>query len=577
MMTRAWFRVAAAALVAGGGSAAASLVARQTTGSAAVPDPTAVSLCSVRSSTQICTAGTTEFRVVATPTGNLPSSYTGCHKHASDLLCNYPGGEVQILPASAAATTAAPTTPAPTATSATGAADATGRPTAVSECHKHGGDVFCMWGTTEFQVVGATATTEPPATYTACHAHGSSTFCRAPDGGEVEIRVQGASTTGDGHDDHGNGDAGGSNRNCHFHAGVEHCTGGSEAEEENSCEKVNRDYNIPLRVGLVFVIMATSSFGVFTPILLIRWWPTRTHAAFLVLKQFGTGVIISTAFVHLYTHAQLMFANQCLGRLEYEGVASAIVMAGIFVSFAVEYVGKRIVLARAARAPGRVSRISPETVTVLVLECGIIFHSILIGITLVVAGDGFFLTLFVVILFHQMFEGIALGSRIAALGPQPANADADATTATGTDARRQTASENKINDGSTTNSDDTPAERPVVGSSISSPQATAAPFSLGRKLLLASPFALVTPIGMAIGIGVLQQFNGNNRSTIVAIGTLDAVSAGILVWVGVVEMWAEDWMVGGAELLHTGPITTLLALLGLVGGMVIMSALGKWA
>lgn len=155
-----------------------------------------------------------------------------------------------------------------------------------------------------------------------------------------------------------------------------HCTGGSEAEEENSCEKVNRDYNIPLRVGLVFVIMATSSFGVFTPILLIRWWPTRTHAAFLVLKQFGTGVIISTAFVHLYTHAQLMFANQCLGRLEYEGVASAIVMAGIFVSFAVEYVGKRIVLARAARAPGRVSRISPETVTVLVLECGIIFHSI---------------------------------------------------------------------------------------------------------------------------------------------------------------------------------------------------------
>ncbi|KLU86022.1 zinc/iron transporter [Magnaporthiopsis poae ATCC 64411] len=452
-------------------------------------------------------------------------------------FCNHPGGEVQILPASASATTAAPTTPAPAATSTASAADATGRPTAVSGCHKHGSDVFCM----------------------------------APDGGEVEIRVQGASTTGDGHDDHGNGgDASGSNRHCHFHAGVEHCTGGSEAEEENSCEKVNRDYNIPLRVGLIFVIMATSAFGVFMPILLIRWWPARTHAAFLVLKQFGTGVIISTAFVHLYTHAQLMFANRCLGRLEYEGVTSAIVMAGIFVSFAVEYVGKRIVLARAARAPGRVSMISPETVTVLVLECGIIFHSILIGITLVVAGDSFFLTLFVVILFHQMFEGIALGSRIAALGSQPVNAAA----AADTDARRQTASENKINDGSTTNSDDAPAERPIVSGS---PQLTPAPFSLGRKLLLASPFALVTPVGMAIGIGVLQRFNGNNRSTILAIGTLDAVSAGILVWVGVVEMWAEDWMVGGAELLHTGPVTTLLALLGLVGGMVIMSALGKWA
>ncbi|KAL8372333.1 hypothetical protein RB595_001906 [Gaeumannomyces hyphopodioides] len=568
MMTRALVRVAVAALVASSGSATASLVARQTTGGAAVPDPTAVSLCSVRSSTQICTAGTTEFRVVAMPTGNPPSSYTGCHKHTSDLWCNYPGGEVQILPASAAAASAA-TTPAPT--SATSAAAATGRPTAVSGCHKHGSDVFCMWGTTEFQVIGATATTEPPATYTGCHAHGSNTFCMAPGGEEVEIRVQGASVSSDANGNSGNGDASGSNRHCHFHAGVEHCTGGSESGE-SSCEKVNRDYNIPLRVGLIFVIMATSAFGVFMPILLIRWWPARTHTTFLVLKQFGTGVIISTAFVHLYTHAQLMFANECLGRLEYEGVTSAIVMAGIFLSFAVEYVGKRVVLARAARAPGRVSRLSPETVTVLVLECGIIFHSILIGITLVVAGDSFFLTLFVVILFHQMFEGIALGSRIAALGSEPGKGQDAHAAAAATAAPRQTESENKINDGSTTTSNDGANEQPTVGDG---PQR--AHFSLGRKLLLASPFALVTPVGMAIGIGVLQQFNGNNKSTILAIGTLDAVSAGILVWVGVVEMWAEDWMLAGAELLHTGPVTTVLALAGLVGGIVVMSALGKWA
>lgn len=564
MMTRALVRVAVAALVASSGSASASLVARQTTGSAAVPDPTAVSLCSVRSSTQICTAGTTEFRVVAMPTGNPPSSYTGCHKHESDLWCNYPGGEVQILPASAAAASAA-TTPAPT--SSTSAAAGTGRPTAVSGCHKHGSDVFCMWGTTEFQVVGATATTEPPATYTGCHAHGSNTFCMAPGGEEVEIRVQGASTSSDADGHSGDGDANGSNRHCHFHAGVEHCTGGSESEE-SSCEKVNRDYNIPLRVGLIFVIMATSAFGVFMPILLIRWRPAGMHKTFLVLKQFGTGVIISTAFVHLYTHAQLMFANECLGRLEYEGVTSAIVMAGIFLSFAVEYVGKRIVLARATRAPGRVSRLSPETVTVLVLECGIIFHSILIGITLVVAGDSFFLTLFVVILFHQMFEGIALGSRIAALGTKLGEEHAVRTAA----APRQTESENKINDGSTTTSNDAVNEQPIAGNG---PQT--AYFSLGRKLLLASPFALVTPVGMAIGIGALQQFNGNNRSTILAIGTLDAVSAGILVWVGVVEMWAEDWMLAGAELLHTGPVTTMLAFAGLVGGMVVMSALAKWA
>ncbi len=59
------------------------------------------------------------------------------------------------------------------------------------------------------------------------------------------------------------------------------------------------------------------------------------------------------------------------------------------------------------------------------------------------------------------------------------------------------------------------------------------------KVLMAGIFTLITPIGMAIGVGVLHQFNGNDPSTIVAIGTLDALSAGILLWVGLVEMLAQ--------------------------------------
>ena len=37
----------------------------------------------------------------------------------------------------------------------------------------------------------------------------------------------------------------------------------------------------------------------------------------------------------------------------------------------------------------------------MILEAGIIFHSILIGITLVVTDDVYFITLFIVIVFHQ--------------------------------------------------------------------------------------------------------------------------------------------------------------------------------
>lgn len=100
--------------------------------------------------------------------------------------------------------------------------------------------------------------------------------------------------------------------------------------------------------------------------------------------------------------------------------------------------------------------------------------------------------------------------------------------------------------------------------------------SLTKKIQLATGFAVVTPVGMAIGICVLKVFNGNDPKTLVAIGTLDALSAGILIWVGLVEMWAHDWMLGG-ELTEAGPVVTGLSLFGLVAGMVLMSVLGKWA
>ena len=51
-------------------------------------------------------------------------------------------------------------------------------------------------------------------------------------------------------------------------------------------------------MGLLFVMLATSSIGVFSPILLAKFISTK-HIAFTVLRQFGTGVVISTAFIHV--------------------------------------------------------------------------------------------------------------------------------------------------------------------------------------------------------------------------------------------------------------------------------------
>ncbi|KAF2023856.1 Zinc/iron permease [Setomelanomma holmii] len=337
-----------------------------------------------------------------------------------------------------------------------------------------------------------------------------------------------------------------------------HCTGGSS--EKITCDVTPRDYNIPLRIGLLFVILVTSAIGVFVPILTTRFHLiSQSNIIFVVLKQFGTGIVISTAFIHLFTHVELMFGNECLGELAYEGTTAAIFMAGLFLSFSVDYLGARFVQWRRnkrfgsnletsiangddktvdspssttpnneflrshelphAHGPMHAPTPMEEKIHVMNLEAGIIFHSVLIGITLVVSGDSFFITLFIVILFHQMFEGIALGTSIAEL-----------------------------------------------------PKAAA---STLQKLIMAGIFALITPIGMAIGIGLLNQLNGNNPSTIVAIGTLDALSAGILAWVGILEMLARDWMHG--KLLNAGMVRTVCAMLALISGLVLMSVFGKWA
>ncbi|KAL3952237.1 hypothetical protein ACCO45_013954 [Purpureocillium lilacinum] len=100
--------------------------------------------------------------------------------------------------------------------------------TAISSCHFHGSQMFCMAGTTEFQVkTTPTQTTDIPAQFTGCHHHGAEMYCIGPNGDDVEVDPQtDEGTEGGDHDhDHDSGSGSGSgssgNKHCHFHAGVE--------------------------------------------------------------------------------------------------------------------------------------------------------------------------------------------------------------------------------------------------------------------------------------------------------------------------------------------------------------------
>ena len=416
--------------------------------------------------------------------------------------------------------------------------------------------------------MGATPTAvgDVPTAYTDCHPHESALYCVGPDGEDVS-----AKPADHGEDDAGHNDDATPDMQCHFHAGVEHCTGTGTGPEvtssERSCETHDRDYDVPLRIGLLFVMLATSSLGVFGPILLANFLRSYKYIPLvtLVLRQIGTGVIIATALIHLYTHAQLMFTNPCLEGIEFEGTTSAIVMAGLFVSFLVDFLIQRAAQAESAKSAKSKARLRTATTNILVLEAGIIFHSILLGITLVVVDDGFFLTLFIIIVFHQFFEGIALGSLIGSIGFR------DLETHENSSAEL---SQPHLHD---LEAKDIHSSAPANPSSSPGTDGEEVYLSLIKKCLMGVPFALITPIGMAIGIGVLNRFNGNDSGTVLTMGVLDAISVGILLWIGLVEMLAKDWMLGSSVLMRSGWKIVSLAVLGLVTGMVLMGFLAKWA
>ncbi|KAF2179069.1 Zinc/iron permease, partial [Zopfia rhizophila CBS 207.26] len=58
-----------------------------------------------------------------------------------------------------------------------------------------------------------------------------------------------------------------------------------------------------------------------------------------------------------------------------------------------------------------------QSLQITLIEGGILFHSVFVGMTISITSEGFVILL-IAIIFHQMFEGLGLGSRIAAV-PYP--------------------------------------------------------------------------------------------------------------------------------------------------------------
>lgn len=246
------------------------------------------------------------------------------------------------------------------------------------------------------------------------------------------------------------------------------------------------------------------------------------NVAFTFAKFFGSGVIIATAFIHLLASSFSELGDPCLSTfwdVNYPWSAGFSMIA-VFSLFTIELLAMRVAHISFAttdalgatdyivdtHSQSHINLESPpvkgatETATTVnngetggldarlvgffILEFGVIFHSVIIGLTLSTSGTEFN-TLFIVIIFHQMFEGLGLGSRLAILPFQ---------------------------------------------------KRSPWPWVLGIA------YGVVTPIGMAIGLGLRTTYDSSSQTALLVSGTLDAISSGILLYTGLVELLAHEFL-----------------------------------
>ncbi|TVY82064.1 Zinc-regulated transporter [Lachnellula suecica] len=155
----------------------------------------------------------------------------------------------------------------------------------------------------------------------------------------------------------------------------------------------------------------------------------------------------------------------------------------------------------------------------LLLEAGILFHSIFIGMAVSVATGPPFVVFLIAIAFHQSFEGLALGSRIAAINFPPRSP---------------------------------------------------------RPWLMVLAYGLTTPIGQAIGLIVHNLYDPQSAAGLLMVGFMNAISSGLLLFAGLVQLLAEDFLSNKSYDILKGR-RRWEAFSAVIGGATLMALVGAWA
>lgn len=355
----------------------------------------------------------------------------------------------------------------------------------------------------------------------------------------------------------------------------------------------NKESAIRLKIGAIVAILTASALGVALPLLGRNFKYLRTDGNyFFVAKAFAAGVILATGFVHMLPDAQKSLGSPCLPEHpwhKFPWFGFVAMMAALF-TLLIDFVGTEfyerkhgvalhvgdqhsariasdrfdddsddrrsngekvdgdgmhIVGMRAHAAShghshaeghhgdimshdhmhhghshfneGNGKEVSVRHIVISqVLELGIVAHSVIIGISLGVSNSPCNIRpLFAALCFHQFFEGFALGGCISQAG-----------------------------------------------------------FKATSAAIMACFFAFTTPCGIALGIGIASSYNENSQSALIVEGLFDSVSAGILVYMSLVDLIAADFL---SKRMKCDRQLQVFSYFALFAGAAAMSSLAIWA
>ncbi|KAJ4830607.1 Zinc transporter 6, chloroplastic [Turnera subulata] len=324
-----------------------------------------------------------------------------------------------------------------------------------------------------------------------------------------------------------------------------------------------------LKLISILVIFLTSVLGICSPVLLARYFQGKSvyDKAILLIKCFAAGVILSTSLVHVLPDAYDALADcQVASRHPWRDFpfAGLVTLLGVLLALLVDVTASAHVEhghghGHGHRAPEDYLAVGTQEEMAMVrkrkeaelgraemgeedcngnreeeeedlvklkqrlvsqvLEIGIIFHSVIIGVTMGMSQNKCTIRPLVAALaFHQIFEGMGLGGCIAQAG-----------------------------------------------------------FSLGTVASMCFMFAVTTPMGIVLGMIIfsLTGYDDSNPNALILEGLLGSLSSGILIYMGLVDLIAVDFFHN--KLMSSAPSLKKASYIALTLGSTSMSILALWA